>query len=124
MSILRLLVALAVLLLVASARGKHVLLFVIDDVGYQDLGYVNGSGTVTPTMQSLVNSGILLEYVTLHDFFILLYFYFFLLLYFSPQENVYTTSVLANSYIHYDGKICVQNRRKILFFRRIATRAI
>mmetsp|Transcript_3463 Transcript_3463/g.8319 ORF Transcript_3463/g.8319 Transcript_3463/m.8319 type:complete len:532 (-) Transcript_3463:37-1632(-) len=44
-----------------SARRPHVILFVVDDLGWSDVGYRNESGMITPTMDKLVSQGVLLD---------------------------------------------------------------
>lgn len=45
---------------VASSEAPHIVLVVVDDLGSRDLGY-HGSGILTPTIDGLAESGVLLE---------------------------------------------------------------
>ena len=48
----------------AAATPKHVLFFLIDDLGYADVGYHGnavGSAVLTPTIDTLSRSGVRLE---------------------------------------------------------------
>eukprot|EP00660_Eupelagonema_oceanica_P011203 gene11203-23910_t len=44
-----------------AAKPPHVLFIVGDDVGYNDIGHFNGKKTITPTMDGLIESGIVLS---------------------------------------------------------------
>lgn len=55
-------VAINLLVSVAAAGQPPNVLFIVgDDVGYNDIGYFNGKKTITPTLDGLLDSGIMLS---------------------------------------------------------------